>query len=1007
MIKKSYLVYVITLLFALSVQANFIIRDGKTIPEFVAPSSNFTIQFEGIHSVNDYMYIAGVLSRDKTWNLNEDYLAIYSGGENKAPKTPATANGNLTVADVTIDRTMSTFELYQWRTTLPSEFNEGDTLYLILRGESKSIQYIGSMTKQIEVVIPIYVTDQKGVIFNTATLGEKKATGKLIALKSLESAKLTATPSNSTIYTYNSVSQSVKLETNSSGTIKYTIKREFKPDDSGSFTTSGDVTLTGDDTIVATASMIDMKSVTETWYYKRELPKTQIVATPSDAAPNKYGFSSPTLDVKLKVIDSNGDLIPLSSSSKIYFKKSNGTATESSSDEYKSGDVITINSDDTINAIAILDDYENPSDGSWYYKHTAPQILLRADPSKDNPNDTLKFTISNSIKVLTPYYINELGDEVELPNAKIYYLLDTTGDKGFPTSSSSQYSSAINIDTTVTIRAIAQQDGFIQAEKEWNYKIELEENSLNGTTSIKSYLNGDRVNGDELKNEGDEARWGKTLDIVLHSVSNSIEYKLRGKTLSFNSGDTIHLLQSDPDTVIIPVTASQKGFETINRDLIFVRDTLTGLLSDPKGTKFAHSQYVSLILDGDWKNSTIYFDTTESNDINNYEKYSSSINISSSVHLKAYSKADFAISSKLISERFTLAVGVEGAKYSDHSGDGSIDNVTIKLSKKFEQLPDSIILFSPFDQDEKRVVYKDNISAKNDSTKLSIDLKNPFAFTGSTEFSDKKLGSLLGFEYVDDQFTITDSVAPIIISARYSPGKILSPLPLTRDNDEIHVQFSENVSIENEENPFVLNQGTYSYSLSLSDMNLNKDNATFSVVSIDGVDYPKAGDSIRINEDANIKDESNTSQNNSNNRFVQLLVDDIPYLLNISAVSPINPKTYEIPDELKSSDGNSIGIPIVADFSMSMENGNQDGIIKIFDHVGNIVSESSGRNDGNKDISCHLINSDRTKLVFIWNGKNHLGRDVSSGTYLAKLQISDGRGVTIEKKLIIGISRSN
>ncbi len=315
-------VFTTLLLLVMSVSGAYMFQNGTTDPEFVAPGSAFTFEFEAMHGVDAFMYFSGVISRDKIWNLADDYVTVYQGGEGKDPLTP---DPNIfkyseNSEKIGMIRYLNSFQQLKWGTTLPAEFVEGDTAYLILKA-SGVLSDLKNIKPEAEIIIPIIVSSQKNVIFNTATLGSKKATGKLIVLKPTPKVKFTATPSNSPLYDYTTPTLDVELETEVDGEIKYTIKKEFKPDETGTFTSKGTVTLTGNDTIVGTASKTGFLTVDSTWIYKRTLPKATIKATPSDVVPNKYGFGTATLDVVLSLIDENGIDIPLSATTQIFFSQ--------------------------------------------------------------------------------------------------------------------------------------------------------------------------------------------------------------------------------------------------------------------------------------------------------------------------------------------------------------------------------------------------------------------------------------------------------------------------------------------------------------------------------------------------------------------------------------------------------------------------------------------------------------------------------------------------------------
>ncbi len=280
---------------------------------------------------------------------------------------------------------------------------------------------------------------------------------------------------------------------------------------------------------------------------------------------------------------------------------------------------------------------------------------------------------------------------------------------------------------------------------------------------------------------------------------------------------------------------------------------------------------------------------------------------------------------------------------------------------------------------------------------------------------------------------IIDSVAPIIMKADFVDSIILviqgSQQFISEDNhNKLSVVLSETVEKIEEEKPF-----TY-YSISQSDTYearlkplRQKDNlAEFRVLSINGADAIVDGDSIRINwvYDENVMDEVGNNQDNSKNirREInaktiadtvyksapfELIVkatlfdEDIGYILNdeITAI----PEIQEVVKYLKTKNGEYKGIMIITlepdpVYNVS-ELDHYEGYLNLFDAVGNeiIRDVKMGYHEKNK------------QLIYVWDGRNHLGRLVGSGAYAAVIPVTyyfDGVKERSETKMcVIGVKK--
>ena len=224
--------------------------------------------------------------------------------------------------------------------------------------------------------------------------------------------------------------------------------------------------------------------------------------------------------------------------------------------------------------------------------------------------------------------------------------------------------------------------------------------------------------------------------------------------------------------------------------------------------------------------------------------------------------------------------------------------------------------------------------------------------------------------------------------------------------DTLHVDFSEIIKADITESPFDLKHSNGStYSLQLTHNSINKLTHSYVVEKIIGTEYPKDEDSIHISLLSGIQDEKSIQQTNSNNRWVMLNRSNRPYKLVIKAISPVNPDTYDIPEELISSKYSVInGVVIVGDFNVNIEEtDNVEASITIFDKLGNRVNHVDNLQSGSRALFGDIINDTTSKVVFYWNGRNKNSRRVATGSYLAVVSIKGPNNDVSVSRLLLGV----
>ena len=280
---------------------------------------------------------------------------------------------------------------------------------------------------------------------------------------------------------------------------------------------------------------------------------------------------------------------------------------------------------------------------------------------------------------------------------------------------------------------------------------------------------------------------------------------------------------------------------------------------------------------------------------------------------------------------------------------------------------------------------------------------------------------------------IIDSIAPIIMKADFVDSIILiiqgSQQFISEDNhNNLSVVLSETVEKIEEEKPFTyysISQDD-TYEAKLKPLRYKDDFAEFRVLSVSGADAIKDGDSIRINwvYDNNVVDEVGNNQDNAKNirREInaktvadtvykpapfELIVKaticdkDIGYKLN-SEITAI-PEIQEVVKNLKSKNGEYKGIMVITLEPDPVENVSErdryEGYLNLFDAVGNEIIRDA-------KMGYHKKNK---QLIFVWDGRNQLGREVGPGGYAAIIPVTyyfDNKEERSEtKEYVIGVRK--
>lgn len=610
----------------------------------------------------------------------------------------------------------------------------------------------------------------------------------------------------------------------------------------------------------------------------------------------------------------------------------------------------------------------------------------------------------------------------DMAEADIYYLIHYDGSTTIPDSlTGTLYDPTIGIsfDTSVTITAIAYSKNALFGTNSWDYNLDLRKIEITATPAEDPAFHfGETIDTISLSSNDNQSI---TLQWILDDKEVTDEKTLKAAPTYDAVTNFPSIEKSDSDTMYLSVIAMAKGYKTTLKSFKYIRQYLPEIIADPydkNGCKFNSDTSVHLTIsdaDNIYKNVKIHYILTndKSADVGSFDReYKNKIDINKTIYIKAIAYADNAITSPVFTGYYIAAAGVESAYYLDRDNDGAIDAAHLILSKEESEKPSALIFTSPFDSMERCTVETEDMNLIS-KTEVEALFKTQFSFTGKTGFDKTVLGEIDGETYLKSEFNISDSVAPVIRSAAYSPGEITSTRPVVRALDTLTIIYSEEVTIDNKKElvHFYKSSGS-SYEIQyestiVETINNGGDKTSLVTSMVDATSnhrVPQVGDSININNNSLTSDFKGSTQIDDDNRHASLQVLPIPYRLVISALSPVNPKESSFPPELEPITGDiTSGIVIDADFLIPLLNSDLDAKISIFDPVGNLISSCTGIDDGNENLSIERRDEKSTKLLFYWSCKNKNGRVVGPGTYSALIEIKDGFGETIRHTLLLGV----
>jgi hypothetical protein len=352
----------------------------------------------------------------------------------------------------------------------------------------------------------------------------------------------------------------------------------------------------------------------------------------------------------------------------------------------------------------------------------------------------------------------------------------------------------------------------------------------------------------------------------------------------------------------------------------------------------------------------------------------------------------------------TSSVSFTSATYFDNNADGFIDSISITGTSDLTNTS-----VSKLQQMVKLPEFRNFsiISSNSNKNVLSITVREnrsglPLTDIQNNETIEISGGILDGAGSINSaQISITDRVAPVIVSAKLLNGNA---------NDSLQIEFSERLYALSDEKSFLFRKpGGASYPVTVNPDGLwSGKTVKVKITSIGNNFFIVNNDSIWIFTDASVKDIHNNIQNNQNNRRSLITANEsvssfIPHAVNNPFIpgQMINKYPKYIAELYKSKNTSlpSDGIILFAE-PQNRINGSKEldkATITIYDVVKNIII---------KDIPM-LYDLNLSRFVYVWDGFNCNHKAVATGTYTAFIKVTkkDNRSITT-KPLFIGVKRA-
>ncbi|MBD3239098.1 MAG: hypothetical protein GF331_00825 [Chitinivibrionales bacterium] len=349
---------------------------------------------------------------------------------------------------------------------------------------------------------------------------------------------------------------------------------------------------------------------------------------------------------------------------------------------------------------------------------------------------------------------------------------------------------------------------------------------------------------------------------------------------------------------------------------------------------------------------------------------------------------------------YYLLYRIISAVYLDMDGDGRIDVVRVET----DRVPDDSLLAALYDNIDLPEYRNFSFSADDlvaTGSGFEIHVTQPegtMPFTGVDERDVLRVGYTVSGNngmVRPTSVPISDSLKPVLVSARFLPGAVTSAGDTVPDT--LVVRFSEPVEEINDSTPFRFYDmtGDSEYTVVVVPVSQDGEWHTFEVVSKDNP-FPQTGDSLWIDPEANISDpEGNVQDQDNPRRPLEVGEYRIGFEVHVAG-NPFNLGNPEIPAPVRNRFGitESHGQPIVIVPHSQLPDGTQgQATVTILDVVGNVVVDEQ---------KCRYIESSGA-FVYVWNGTNRQGRQVGIGTYLALVTVKTN--TTDVHRVKLGVTR--
>lgn len=325
-----------------------------------------------------------------------------------------------------------------------------------------------------------------------------------------------------------------------------------------------------------------------------------------------------------------------------------------------------------------------------------------------------------------------------------------------------------------------------------------------------------------------------------------------------------------------------------------------------------------------------------------------------------------------------------GGWYVDENADGVVEAVYLQFDKPVPV--DSMTVSIRWGAEPLDNLTSDNFTVGADRSLVRVSLPESYMAENGIKTSGAMFTRVVYTGYVGEERNgeMIDQAAPVITKAEV---RISTPeSPEDTAVEIMAVTFSEKVRIEQAPNYFnMLRDGTIPYTLALQLDSLNDTVAFFTITGVNGVEYPEAGDSIRINPVSAVGD-SLVWQNNPENRREILSIDrgKVDWTVIVSP-NPMNP-------DLLPFDTAGVQIRIVNKVNRDIPIPIRNAVISIYDPMGHpVVTSASFRKTD-------------SGIVFMWDGCNMRRRKVGNGTYIGAVTVEDEFAEGF-KKVKIGVLR--